>query len=157
MSTRDLIPDNVIIANWSDDELAAFATDMASHITSCQNALNDARDPNHRRRIMAAMTHYQRGQRVASEVLRVRHGEPPIHFGPVRPVHTFLSAFHTLKAVNRLLGCCESLNDAISEFLEVWADEDADVDDQVELVRVAHSHLAAALSFGGIDNETGDS
>ena len=140
-----LVPPSVEITTYDDDALVGFQVEMKDRLRECAKQLDDATDPERREKIRRAMSHYDRGQRVAGEVLRARHGGPMISYGPARPVHNFVTGYHTLKAVNRLMGLCEVLYDVVGAFL------DDDTDENHDRLIEAHETLKKALAAGGVE------
>lgn len=147
--TTGRVPGHAELAAYTDDQLVAFNAEMRANIASCTDTLNDPDIPHHRRqKIRGAQTHYDRGQRVSAELLRVRQGGPLVEYGPARPVHTFHSAYHTLKAVNRLLGLCEGLYEAVGAYLSLDDDQNAV---RLDDVADAYAEIVRALDTGGVD------
>lgn len=150
--TRLHVPTATEMITLDDEQLTALAIDLQAAIASCNRSIAHALEVGKPvDRIKAASLVYEKGLRNVHEVQRVRRGEPAIEFCPARPVHNWITAFHSLKAVNRLLGLCQAEHEAVDAWLNPVESVHAEVDDEAaawERLERAHAEVERALRAG---------
>lgn len=137
------VPSADVMADMSDEELTAILHRCQACVESCTESIDakEARGLN-ADGIRNARRQYARGVKTATSLLRLRAGGR-VEFEPARPVHNWLTAYHSLKAVNRLIGVCEAEHEA----LKAWMADDSDGNwDRLE---AAHETVERALRDGG--------
>jgi hypothetical protein len=150
MTDHPTVPSAAVMADMTAVELEALCLDLEAAIESCTLAIdrrNQQGLASHT--IESARRHYTHGIKAARSLLRVRSGEP-IQYGPARPVHTFETAYMTLKAVNRLVGLCHMLYEAVGAWIDL-DDETDGYDEAVEAIERAHADVERALTCGGVE------
>lgn len=147
MTTTYRVPPPEMVATWPDDQIAAHISQLGQAIADCTDYIK-VKESNglDAEAVKSARRHYSRGLRTAREIQKARTGER-INFEPARPVHTFMSAYHSLKAVNRLLGICEQMHAAAKALL------DDDDDERWEALEAAVGDMERALRDGGVCDE----
>lgn len=150
MTDHPTVPSAAVMADMNSEQLEALCLDLEAAIESCTLAIDRRNQQGlSSHSIEGARRHYTHGIKAAKALLRVRSGEP-IQYGPARPVHTFETSYHTLKAVNRLVGLCQVLHDAVGAWIAI-DDETDGYDAAVEAIERAHADIERALTCGGVE------
>lgn len=150
--SRVIVPPSSEIAEMTTDQLAALQSELRLSVASCQETIDRGkavgRDVNG---VISARLVYERGLAAVNGVLRSRAGELLVEYGPVRPIHDFVSAYKSVKSALRLVGLVEAEHRA----LDVWlnAAEGEAEDAAYDALLAAHEHTKAALAAGGLDDE----
>jgi hypothetical protein len=139
---RPHIPPAVELAELSDVQLVALLQDVTTAIESCRESIDTAHGTGHDPTgIQRALTVYERGAGAIHRIIRARTGDlGPLPYIAPKPVHSFVSAFVSLKAVNRLVGLLQAEHEAVTRWLET--DEPVDGD----AVEAAHLAVVEALT-----------